>query len=256
MPINKTMTDSERGKDFLGFICLSKETFDETFRRHEKGCQHLLKTDSLWADLLQCQVPVKDKVMSSVFAIQGHSLFRASLANAFSGHVAPIYPLLRNALECCFYGIIISEQPELMDVWIDRHGSLSSFKKCREKFTASRALKLLKKTDANLGAFAQEAYDSTIDFGAHPNVKGVVNHITVNELENYHQLQITYLHGSGFETSRGLVACSEIGLCMLFIMIYLLPERSSEIKMIELANEHFLDFSPELFGVSSAIRDQ
>jgi hypothetical protein len=63
---------------------------------------------------------------------------------------------------------------------------------------------------------AREAYELTIEFGAHPNVRSVAEHVRLDDEEP--RLSLVYLHAApSTAAARAIVACIETALVILFM---------------------------------------
>src|SRR5258708_10058835 len=112
--------------------------------------------------------------------LNAYQLFLAGARIALSGHPAAIFPLMRTALESASYGFLLEQQPALSEIWSNRHRSEADKKACRKTFTFDRAIAGVNDKAPDIYRLAKEAYEGAIDFGAHPNLRGVFGHITVD----------------------------------------------------------------------------
>jgi hypothetical protein len=156
--------------------------------------------------------------MPVVLFVNAYQLFLAGVRTALSGHSAAVFPLLRTALESAAYGGLIAAKPELTTVWTDRHRDDSARNACRNAFTFARAIAPLKDQAPDIHDLAVLAYDGAIDFGAHPNIKGVFGHVSLDEdrSDEFAAVTHTSLYSARhIETIRGLCACLDFGLAII-----------------------------------------
>jgi hypothetical protein len=74
---------------------------------------------------------------------------------------------------------------------------------------------------------AKLAYEGAIDFGAHPNLKGVAGHLSINENrpDGMTSVTLTSLYGSTHvETVRGLCACLDFGFAIIGMIALSTPD--------------------------------
>lgn len=179
--------------------------------------------DGLWRE------PVLSNPLAFLLFTNAYMLFLSGGRMALTGHAAAIYPLLRTALESACYGFLIERKPDLADVWTQRHQSKAQYDACRNAFTVARANKLIRSASIDIGNLVEGIYDAAIDFGGHPNIKGVIQHVSMDEERDDGMVAVNLagLHGTGgIETTRGLMACLDFGLAIAAVII-LAPDAPS-----------------------------
>lgn len=155
-----------------------------------------------------------------VLFANAYQLFLAATRMGLAGHSAAVFPLLRTALESATYGKLIVGNPMLGQVWAYRHRSEADKKACRRAFTFEKAIAGLKERAPDIHALATAGYEGAIDYGAHPNVRGVLGHVSLDEDHDaFAALKHTSLYGaSHVETARGLCACLDFGFAIIAII--------------------------------------
>lgn len=66
-----------------------------------------------------------------------------------------------------------------------------------------------------MGKYIDALYEGAIDYGAHPNPRSIVRHVTKSE-EN--RRGIGCLYGLGPEINAGLVACLDFGAGIIYLL--------------------------------------
>lgn len=194
--------------------------------------------EGLW---LQHQLPA----LPLVLCINAYQLFLAGLRMALSGHCAAVFPLLRTALESAAFASLMTHKPEFQEVWTHRHQGKDENKACRKAFTFEKAIKLLKERAPDIHELAAQAYEGAIDYGAHPNIKGVFGHVSIDDQreDEFVSVSHTSLYGAThIETIRGLCACLDFGFAIIGIIAVSSPEFSDELladlsRLNEMKNE-------------------
>ncbi|MFD3266146.1 hypothetical protein [Phenylobacterium ferrooxidans] len=159
-----------------------------------------------------------DAMALIILFMNAYQLFLAGVRTALSGHTVAVFPLLRTALESAAYGGLIAAKPELTTVWTDRHRDDAARNACRKAFTFAKAIAPLKNRAPDIHELAILAYDSAIDFGAHPNIKGVFGHVSLDEDRPDEFIAVTHTSlysARHIETVRGLCACLDFGLAII-----------------------------------------
>jgi hypothetical protein len=108
-----------------------------------------------------------------------------------AGQSPETFVLLRSCLEYSGYALLIHKEPNLAIVWLRRHQDEDTFRGLRKQFLAIKVARVIQSTDPRLGDLYNELYDRAIDFGGHPNAKGVTASMTRDE-DSYLAI---YLHG-------------------------------------------------------------
>ncbi|MCC7347376.1 MAG: hypothetical protein IT538_08245 [Variibacter sp.] len=178
---------------------------------------HIYFRTTLWSDRANIS-PI-----SSLLKMNSYMLFLAGAHSALQGHVAAIFPVFRTALENACYAFLIAKDPTLADIWINRHRDDASRRASRAKFTSAVQLtaSALNEIQPKSGNIVQQLYEASIDFGAHPNPRGVFEYLSVGKADEKGQiaLSLTALHGpNDFDTRRGLIACMDFASTIALVM--------------------------------------
>jgi hypothetical protein len=195
----------------------------------ETAAELLASEDSLVATLRQYDLHFRTRLWSAgapdaialILYMNAYQMFLAGVRTAVSGHSVAVFPLLRTALESAAYGGLIAAKPDLAPIWTSRHRDDAARSACRKAFTFAKAIRPLKERALDLHDLAVLAYDGAIDFGAHPNVKGVLGHVLIDEERSDEFAAVTHtsLYGARhIETVRGLCACLDFGLAIIGVV--------------------------------------
>lgn len=211
----------ELGDGLKQYMSLADETTRELLFSDDKLVKTLHLYDDYFRGDLWLHVP-PTPWLGFILFLNAYQMFLAGARMALSGHVAAVLPLLRVALESAAYGFLIEKNPELADIWTNRHTSEHDKKACRKAFTFDKAIIGLNDVAPDIYALAKAAYESAIDYGAHPNPRGVIGHVSIDEAraDGLAAIVHTSLYGAGhLETSRGLCACLDFGLAIIGIIV-------------------------------------
>jgi hypothetical protein len=185
------------------------ETYDEFF------------ANQLWADEQhQANLPM-------FLSLNAYTLWTSAVRMALTGHEAAVYPLLRTAVESACYALVITRNPQLGGIWSARHDGEGERKAARKAFTPAvgDAAVILEAFEPGLGGFVLQLYDACIDFGAHPNTRGVMNHVhgvpREGEQEEFGLGSI--YPGDSLQVFRALVAVIEAGRGISMLLVCCLP---------------------------------
>ncbi|TWB18833.1 hypothetical protein FBZ89_109219 [Nitrospirillum amazonense] len=211
------------------YMAASDETAAELLVSNDPLVTALRVYDTYFREELWKGCPVSP--LPALMFTNAYQLFLAGVRMALSGHPAAVFPVLRTALESAAYGGLMLHTPELQGVWTDRHAGEAERKACLGAFTFKKAIQPLEAHAPQIHALAVSAYEASIDFGAHPNVKGVFSHVTMDDHRDDGLMAVnhTSLYGATHkETIRGLGACLDFGLAIIGAIILSFPDLSDE----------------------------
>lgn len=160
-----------------------------------------------------------------------HAMFLAASRAALSGHASSVYPVLRASLESALYGLHMATHPKSEQIWANRGDSKKARDKCRAEFSAANVKNTAKTMNKGLGDYVNHAYESLIDFGAHPNTLGVMKHVTMEDGADATSVNLTILWGNSMQKAESLVACYEVGIGALIALAEAFPHWSKEIEL-------------------------
>lgn len=198
--------------------------------------------------------------VAGFLTMNAHMLFLAGAHTALQGHAAATFPLLRTALENVCYAFQIAKDHSLEEIWTSRHRDAQARAKSRAAFTPAvrNTAAAINAIQPDSGNVVMECYDSSIDFGAHPNPRGLLGYLGFSEAatDGTTAVSLTALHGAdAFDTQRALIACLDFAWVIALVMVRLRPalteDLASELAQLNAAKEHAI----REFGLSD-IRDE
>jgi hypothetical protein len=215
-------TDELRENRLFRFLELGEQISAEVKVRWAEPLQYLDDIHGIFSRFAG-KVSDESPAVPLLVAMNAHATFLGAIRSAVCGHAGNVYMALRGAIESSLYAVLMVQKPDLVDVWIKRHESPETRGACRAAFTFAKALAALRA--ASNDAFADivnDAYAASIDFGAHPNTKGVMTHVRVNKEDRSNtEVSLIYLYGAdSFEVARALLACLETGVLALGILSF------------------------------------
>jgi len=210
-----------------------EKSFDEYVRSAHETAQMLLSSNNaavhgfrLFHDYFRTTFWAHGAGLSpipSVLMMNAYLLFLSGTHAALQGHAAAMFPLLRAALENACYAFLISKKPDLGRVWINRHRDDAAMRASRTTFTPAvrTTADAINALQPHSGNIIVECYEAAIDFGAHPNPRGVLGHVSFGEADEEGRvaLSLTALHGpDDFETQRALIGCMDFAWAIALVM--------------------------------------
>ena len=192
-----------------------------TFTNVRAAFDKLRKVDDCFLHIVEnTEKPQSSPLCLPLFA-RCHSSYRAACGTSMAGQLAETFVILRSCLEYSGYALLIHQNPNLDTVWLRRHAGDDSGRTMRNAFTAGKAKRAVESTDSGLGDWYSDLYEDTIDFGGHPNPKGIIP-ITRCDEDTYGQID---LHSDGLFLRHCLNLTLRVGLCSLYVFYTILPAR-------------------------------
>lgn len=166
-------------------------------------------------------LPLSQQPTADLLIINAYTMLLAGVREALSGHVVCVFPIVRAALESSCYAYIIASDASKADVWLERHTSEAALSKCRKMFTAKKAVDILKGSDPAMADYVWGHYEASIDFGAHPNTKSVIGHLSDSgpAQDGYHAFELTSVYGkNSWQVNHALFVCVEAGQAIAYLI--------------------------------------
>ena len=164
-------------------------------------------------------------IVAAVLLVRSHAAYRAACGTAMGTQLPETFVLLRSCLEYAAYGLHVNANPQLAETWVRRHDDAGALRAMKKAFLGVEVEETVVATDKGLGRVYKELYERTIDFGGHPNTRGVVSNMLFQETPDKRQLQPIYLHGDVITVAHALKTTAEVGLCSLHVFQHVFPER-------------------------------
>ena len=95
----------------------------------------------------------------------------------------------------------------------------------RQEFLYSNLIRSLKSEDIETYEITDRLYDQTIDFGAHPNPKGILASMRQQDRPEAIKYDLDYLNPTGIAFQLTLKMTAQIGVCNLCILRNVFKER-------------------------------
>lgn len=177
--------------------------------------------------------PVKPNLFAPMsFLLRAHSAYRAAVGAVCAGQIYEAQALLRNCLEHAAYAHYVADDPTRYERWLNRHESANTKKSVRIEFMLKKIVDVLTVASEELGSIFSKLYDHTIDYGAHPNERGVsLNSELVMKEGNERHFSAIFLHGNGPALDLGLKNAAQVGLLVLSVAALIDPARVQRLSI-------------------------
>jgi hypothetical protein len=183
------------------------------------------EVDACFLPIAENMVNPRRNQLSVLLLYRAHAAFRAACGSSMAGQSPETFVVLRSCLEYSGYALLIHQKPELGVVWLNRHEDPAKMREMRRQFQAVNVENSIRSADARLGEVYSDLYNRAIDFGGHPNTRGLTGSMQLEESEEgSHYMQI-YLHGNDMPLRHCRKSTAQAGVCSLHIFQHIFSER-------------------------------
>ncbi|WP_315764520.1 MULTISPECIES: hypothetical protein [unclassified Bradyrhizobium] len=181
----------------------------------------------------------------ALLGMNAHASYLAVLSTALRGQSPPTFMVVRGCIESASYAFLIGDDQSDGDVWVRREEEPQAVK---ARFTVNRAVQKLTSVDPNLGKLLKSSYDWTIEFGAHPNKRSILDHLREGDPHpEGHQFSLIYIHGSdSLAVLRCIAACIENGSMAIALLSHAMPSHPEGERVFAENRESILRFQKHM----------
>lgn len=205
------------GKDGLSnFLEMAQKNTYANFVSKTAEYQKLLDLDCAFRKIVE-NISQQDDAVYGLLMMRCHSSFLNAIRVLMSCAVVETHILLRSVLEAALYALHIDNDSSLFAVWIKRHDSSSALERCRSQFGYGRVIATLRTKNQSLAERVSYLYDTTIDFGAHPNEMAVTSHLNLDKTDKQVTIKANYLTGEAVALTHAFKVTLQVGIEALSI---------------------------------------
>ena len=166
------------------------------------------------------------EVFSLFFVRRTHASYLGAVRLSISAQLCEAYMVLRGCLENALYGLYFFKNPESRRVWLNRHDNAESRRLAGREVKYQKLLACLKSANKHTSETADELYDRTIDYGAHPNERALSQSLTrLNLTKERWEFSMSYLSEDFAPFRACLLTSARVGVCSLDIFREVFKER-------------------------------
>jgi hypothetical protein len=226
--MNERATSSGWGKDpITQYLDTCRAIQLATFSNKRSQVIDLVAIDDMFRKLVDGAIDPKP-FLPMEFLRPSHSAYLTAVDAVMAGRLQELHTLLRACLEQALYGHFIGNDQARWGRWMDRHDPRTPGQKdkWRKEFAHGNLARNLKASNAGLGGTYTELYERTIDYGAHPNERGLsMNSDIVDLPDGGKHFGTLYLQDDGLMLDFSLKSTARVGLCVLRIAQVIYPTR-------------------------------
>lgn len=220
------------------FLDSARENQFGTFANKVPESKAIIKIDEYFARVIAEGTSRGYIYPDFLLLARAHSAVRVAAGCAFSGQAAEVHSMFRLMLEQAGYAFLINQNSELSKIWLNRDADPA---RVRKEFTAGKIKETLAASDIRLRDLFHGLYESTIQFGAHPNEMSVTGSIRIERQDDQEFLKIIYLHQDGVALNHSLQYVQTVGLCVLSIFKQIFGELFDESGVSSAVSEWLKD---------------
>jgi len=156
---------------------------------------------------------------SILLLVSSYNNYLACISLSASGHCLPSYPVARAALEFSLYAWYLKNHEDSVVRWHKKPSEYKEIRKWTKEFSFSHINNKLKEIDNALSQWSSYIYETTIDFGAHPNKTALYSNIEIKD----NSISINILNGLNDTSFMNIKTIAETGLFLLKIYLMCIP---------------------------------
>lgn len=164
-------------------------------------------------------------MMPSVLLMRSHSAYRASAQLATATQVPEAFACLRMSLENALYAHYLASDNAAQERWLRRHDDDQTLKTVRREFQVGKLIDHLESTSPDDAATFRQLYDRAIDYGAHPNERGLSQSLEIETIDGGQKFKTPYFAGESLAFDHALRTTAQCGVCCLSLFRQVYPER-------------------------------
>lgn len=217
VPSVAILKPAEFGKDELSkFLDIAQSNTYANFIDKKIEFQKLVDLDCVFRNLVK-NISQQDDAIFGLLLMRGHSSYLNAVRLVMAGSVVDTFVLLRAVLESALYGLHIDANEDLWKVWLNRHQSDGDLRKCKSEFTYAKVKATLTKKSPLLAQKIDSLYETTIDFGAHPNERAITSTTRLTKTVEKISFQTDYLAGDALSAKHALKVTLQVGVSSLSV---------------------------------------
>jgi hypothetical protein len=186
--------------------------------------------------------------------VRAHAAFLATVRLTMSGQAFEGTLALRAAIEQTWYALHIARDPQPLErsyIWLQRHDGPAELKKCKEEFTVAKVRATHEGLDATTANILHQLYDTTIDFGAHPNETGILASMRREETKDAITFEVGKLHPDPRLMTATLKTATEVAIGTLKVSQLVCPKQL-KVEGLDLTIEQLIREVPRTFAEYSS----
>ncbi|WHP81813.1 hypothetical protein MQ089_08315 [Edwardsiella anguillarum] len=156
-----------------------------------------------------------------LLATNSYMMLSNAVLQALSGHYVAVLPVGRAALESACYAYLTSSDKKNSEIWFNRDKSKTATSKCRDAFTIRAVTDKLRDTSPEMSDYLKQLYDSSIEYGAHPNIKAISHHLRDSGMDSDEFRLFSHIGVYGensHQVNSALMFCIDIGQAIAFLL--------------------------------------
>jgi len=183
-----------------------------------------------------------------LLSMNSYMMLSNAILQALSGHAVAVLPVVRTALESACYALLTSDDEKMSKIWFNRGKSKTATSKCRDAFTIGAAIHKLRQASPEMADYVKSVYDSSIEYGAHPNIKSIAHHLRDKGVidETYRAFSHVGVYGENSrEVNSTLMLCIDVGQAIAFLLSLSAKEHSFVLHRLDVF-ENWIDQKNEM----------
>jgi hypothetical protein len=175
------MTTSPKDKSlahFLETIHRNQQCIQDRFSERYRTIQ---RVDDCFAAAAGKHLRDVKPMFTGPMFLRSHYAYKTAAGMTLAGQFCESFVLMRSCLEYAGYAIRLFTDPNLEEVFLNRHADKASKNALRKNFEISSITNAIAGFDKKLSEIFKDMYERSIDFGGHPNPHAMFGAANINK---------------------------------------------------------------------------
>jgi hypothetical protein len=234
--MSKTVTvhlpDGWGDDELLAFFEHARGNAFASFVQMPEPYVKLLEVDAAFL-LINSNLKDPEDFSAPFFMFKAHSSYRAAAWLAMTGHSPEAFMVMRGCIESALYGLYLNRNEKSFRAYMSRHDDETTRQAVRREFTIRRMWSCLRDVDGELQAKAEQVYNKTIDFGAHPNVAALIAATTMTRTKKGVRFTLAYLTEDQQVLQGTMKSVAQAGVVALSVFRHIFNDRYDRLGLTE-----------------------
>ncbi len=159
---------------------------------------------------------------------RAHAAWLAAVRLGLSGQTVEAYPVVRAVIEDSWYALHMAKGPNpptRVEIWLRRNDSPAAKEQCKKEFTIANVRATHTALEPATAAVLQTLYEWTIEFGGHPNERGVFAAMTQSGTDQALNFEVVFLTNKPLVIAAALMTAVQAAIGALKTFRLIFPER-------------------------------
>lgn len=164
-------------------------------------------------------------MMAGILFLRCQYAYKTAAGLTLSGQIVETFVMMRSCLEYAGYALLVFDDPDLEEIFLNRHVGADQMKVQKEKFKIINVKAAISRYDSKLGENFQIFYERSVDFGGHPNPHATNSALIMERSDDAVTITPLALSTNSQAILHAMKSVAQVGLTALFIFQHIFSEK-------------------------------